>query len=44
VNVNENRSPTIDMRFVLLDGAGNKKAKILSATAAPKEDSRISLG
>jgi hypothetical protein len=44
VNRNENRSPTTNMRFVSLDGAGNKKAEILSATAAPKEDSRISLG
>jgi hypothetical protein len=41
---NENRSPTTDMRFVSLDGTGNKKAEILSATAAPKEDSKISLG
>jgi hypothetical protein len=32
------------MRFVLLDRAGILKAEIMSATAAPKEDSRISLG
>jgi hypothetical protein len=32
------------MRFVSLDGTGNKKSEILSATAAPKEDSKISLG
>jgi hypothetical protein len=36
---NENRSPTTDMRFVSLDGAGNKKVEIQLATAAPKEDS-----
>jgi hypothetical protein len=32
------------MRFVSLDGAKNKKAEIMSAMAAPKEDSRILLG